>query len=186
MTPTRAAAIAAIVASVGLSALTPAIAQENREPRQHRMLEFRAAPHGRFELAQFSCAPKAADRLERRFDRLAERLKLSEQQKPLYEAFMTSALVAQTELSDKCAAMRPTRAAGEGANKGADKGKGQRPDLLQRMEMQLKFDEARLVAVNAAFPDFKAFYASLSDEQKRQLLPAGRATPQPHPARPRP
>lgn len=168
MTPTRVAAIAAIVASVGLSALTPAMAQDTQTVRQahpHRMLDFRAGAAGRFEFAQFSCAPKAADRMERRFDRLADRLKLSTEQKQLYDAFMTSALTAQTELSDKCDALRPRQTAGARA---------ERPNLLDRMEMQLKFDEARLAAVNTAFPDFKAFYASLSDEQQRQLFPRGR------------
>jgi hypothetical protein len=150
------------------------MAQDAREVRPHRMLEFRAGPAGRFEFAQFSCTPKAADRMERRFDRLAERLKLSDEQRKLYDAFMTSALTAQTELSDKCADLRPNRTAGQ-----------QRPNLLERMEMRLKLDEARLAAVNAAFPDFKAFYASLSDEQKRELFPAGRARHH-HPMRQRP
>src|SRR5690606_20167853 len=113
MTPTRAAAIAAIVASVGLAAFTPAMAEsrgDTREVRQHRMLDFRAGADGRFQFAQFSCAPRAADRMERRFDRLADRLKLSDEQQKLYDAFMTSALTAQTGLADKCADLRPTAA----------------------------------------------------------------------------
>jgi hypothetical protein len=180
MTPSRAAAIAAIIASVGLSAFTPAMAQgitEARDMRPHRMLDFRAGAEGRFQFAQFSCAPRAAERMEQRFDRLAERLKLTAEQQKLYEAFMTAALTAQTDLADKCADLRPSAA--------TDGGKRQRPDLLARMEQRLKFDEARLAAMNSVFPDFKAFYASLSDDQKSELLPSGRGRHH-HPMRPRP
>jgi hypothetical protein len=180
MTPSRAAAIAAIVAFVGLAAFTPAMAQdvkEARDMRPHRMLDFRAGAEGRFQFAQFSCAPRAAERMERRFDRLAERLKLTAEQQQLYDAFMTSALTAQTDLADKCADLRPAAA--------ADGAKRQRPDLLARMESRLKFDEARLAAMNTVFPDFKAFYASLSDEQKSELFPFGRGHDH-HPMKPRP
>lgn len=172
MTPSRAAAIAAIVASVGFTAFTPAMAQEAREARDlrpHRMLEFRAGAEGRFQFTQFTCAPRAAERMERRFDRLAERLKLTTEQQALYDAFMTSALTAQTDLADKCADLRPARAArAERAER------AERPDLVERMEARLKVDEARLAAMNAVLPDFKAFYASLSDEQKADLFPSGR------------
>lgn len=182
MTPSRVAAIAAIIASVGLTAFTPAMAQdvkEARDMRPHRMLDFRAGADGRFQFAQFSCAPRAAERMERRFDRLAERLKLTDEQQQLYDTFMTSALTAQTELADKCGDLRPAAAAD------ADAGKARRPDLLQRMESRLKFDEARLAAMNAVFPDFKAFYASLSDEQQADLFPFGRGFHH-HPMKPRP
>jgi hypothetical protein len=180
MTPSRVAAIAALIASVGLSAFTPVMAQgltEARDLRPHRMLEFRAGADGRFQFAQFSCAPKAAERMERRFDRLAQRLQLTDEQRKLYDAFMTAALTAQTDLADKCADLRPAaKAAGA---------KPERPDLLARMEMRLRFEEARLAAMNAAFPDFRAFYASLSDDQKSELFPFGHGR-QHRPMQPRP
>lgn len=169
MTPSRAAAIAAIIASVGLTAFTPAMAQgitPGRDMRAHRMLEFRAGMDGRFHFAQFTCAPKAAERMERRFDRLAQRLKLTDEQQQHYDAFMTSALTAQTQFADKCDELRPAAAAGVKP--------AQRPDLLERMETRLKLDEARLTAMNAVLPDFRAFYSSLSDQQKADLFPAGR------------
>lgn len=169
MKPHSAAAIAAIVASIGLTAFSPAIAQDVKQAhdlRSHRMLEFRAGADGRFAFAQFSCAPKAAERMERRYDRLAERLKLTAEQQKLYDAFMTSALTAQTDLADKCADIRPDRATRAERSK--------RPDLLDRMEDGLRIDEARVAAMNAVFPDFKAFYSSLTDEQKEDLFPFGR------------
>ena len=161
MTPSRAAAIAAIVASVGLSAFTPAMAAGPRDNmRPQRMMDFRAGADGRVQFAQFTCAPKAADRMENRFDKLADRLKLSDEQKKLYDAFMTSALTAQTTFADKCADIAPARAT-----------RAERPDLLDRMEMRLKLDEARLTAMNAVYPDFKAFYATLSEQQQADLFP---------------
>lgn len=168
MKPQSAAAIAAIVASLGLSAVAPAMAQPGtqlRDGRPLRMLDFRSGGDGRF-LVQFSCAPRAAARMERRYDRLAERLKLSDEQEALYDAFMTSALTAQTELADKCADIRPERA--------PRAERKERPDLIERMESRIKLDEARLAAMRAVLPDFRAFYASLSDEQKASLSPFGR------------
>jgi hypothetical protein len=171
MTPSRAAAIAAIVASVGLSAFTPAMAAGPRDTmRPHRMLDFRAGNDGRFQFAQFTCAPKAADRMEHRFDKLADRLKLSDEQKKLYDAFMTSALTAQTDFADKCADLRPER-----ATRADRKQREERPDLLDRMETRLKLDEARLAAMNTVYPDFKAFYSSLSEQQQADLFPFGKA-----------
>lgn len=136
-----------------------------RDGRPLRMLDFRLGGDGRF-LVQFSCAPRAAARMERRYDRLAERLKLSDEQEALYDAFMTSALTAQTELADKCADIRPDRA--------TRAERKERPDLIERMESRMKLDEARLAAMRAVLPDFKAFYESLSNEQKMDLSPMGR------------
>lgn len=167
MTPSRAAAIAAIVASVGLTAFTPVMAAGPRDTmRPHRMLDFRAGADGRFQFVQFTCSPKAADRMEHRFDKLADRLKLTDEQKKLYDAFMTSALTAQTDFADKCADIAPAR-----AERQDRQDRNARPDLLDRMEMRLKLDEARLAAMNAVYPDFKAFYASLSEQQQADLFP---------------
>jgi len=165
MTPSRAAAIAAIVASVGLAAFTPVMAAGPRDTtRPHRMMDFRADGEGRFQFAQFTCAPKAAARMEHRFDKLADRLKLTAEQKTLYDTFMASALTAQTDFADTCAELRPERAT-----------RAERPDLLERMETRLKLDEARLAAMNSVYPDFKAFYASLSAQQQADLFPFGKA-----------
>jgi hypothetical protein len=179
-----AAAIAAIVASIGLTALSPAMAhdaKESRDMRSTRMLEFRAGTDGRFQYVNFTCAPRAADRMERRYDRLAERLKLTPEQQALYDTFMASALTAQTELADTCATLRPER-----AERPTRAERAQRPDLLDRMEARLKVDEARLAAMNAVFPDFRAFYGSLTDEQKADLFPAGRGNPHDRPRAGRP
>ena len=170
MTPTRAAAIAALIASVSLTAMTPAFADNMRggdrnDMRQHRMLDMReAGPGGRAMLVDFRCGPNAADRLDNRFDHMAQRLDLTADQQKLYDAFVASALTAQTGFADTCCTLAPAKDAS------ADK-----PDLVERMETRLKIDEARLAALNTVLPDFKAFYASLTDAQKQDLGPgAGR------------
>ncbi|WP_423067262.1 Spy/CpxP family protein refolding chaperone [Devosia sp. CN2-171] len=167
MTSTRAMVLAALVAALGLTAMSPAFAAgapQHQRPGtgDNRSLEFRRdGASGVFQFASFSCAPRAADRLDHRLDRLAKRLELSANQEKLFEDFRTSALTAQTDFADTCDTIRPDRSAG----------KAERPDLVQRLEQRLKFDEARLAAMTELLPQFKAFYASLSDEQKADLMP---------------
>jgi hypothetical protein len=171
MTPTRAAAIAALIASVSLTAMTPAFAEDNMQGgrkgdmRQHRMLDMRAeaGPRGGMMPVDFRCGPNAADKLDNRFDRLAGNLELTADQQKLYDAFAASALTAQTGFADTCATLKPATATA------TDK-----PDPVERMETRLKIDEARLAALTTVLPDFKAFYASLTDEQKQNIGPGGR------------
>jgi hypothetical protein len=165
MTPTRARILAALVAALGLTAMSPAFAaganQQARpgfDQRDGRTLEFRRnAPGGIFQLASVSCAPQAAERMETRLGRVSERLDLTADQLPLFDAFRTSALTAQTSFADACA----TLPAGPEAS----------TDLIQRLEQRLEVDGARLTAMTELLPQFKAFYESLTDAQKAELMP---------------
>jgi hypothetical protein len=165
MNPTRATILAALVAALGLTAMSPTFAAGPDRPRNdNRALEFRRdAAGGAFRFAEFSCNDRAADRLERRLDRMADWLELSKNQEKLFEDFRTTALTAQTDFADQCNTIRP----GQTANK------NERPDLIQRLEQRLKFDEARLAAMSELLPQFKSFYESLTDQQKRELAPRG-------------
>lgn len=172
MTPTRATILAALVAALGLTSMSPTFAagpqhrQGGDNRGDSRTMEFRRdGGGGAFRFAEFSCNDNAADRLERRLDRMVGKLKLTADQEKLFEDFRTSALTAQTSFSDQCDTIRPDRAAGA---------KAERPDLIQRLEQRLKFDEARLTAMTELLPQFKTFYASLTAEQQRQLAPRGR------------
>lgn len=163
MISTRASILAALVAALGLTAMSPAFAA-GPDRSHNRTLEFRRdAAGGAFRFAEFSCSDRAADRLERRLDRMAGKLELTKDQEKLFEDFRTSALTAQTDFADQCDTIRP----GATASK-------QRPDLIQRLEQRLKFDEARLAAMSELLPQFKSFYGSLTDAQKRELAPRGR------------
>jgi hypothetical protein len=166
MTPTRAAVLAALVAALGLTAMSPAFAAGPDRPRDDsRTLEFRRdGAGGAFRFAEFSCNDRAADRLERGLDRMAGKLALTSDQEKLFEDFRTSALTAQTAFADQCDTIRPDVAAS----------KTERPDLIQRLEQRLKVDEARLAAMSELLPQFKSFYASLTDAQKSELAPRAR------------
>ena len=166
MTSTRATVLAALVAALGLTAMSPAFAAgPDRHRDEGRTLEFRRdAVRNAFRFAEFSCNDRAADRLEHRLDRMAGKLELSKDQEKLFEDFRTTALTAQTDFADKCDTIRPAATAS----------KNERPDLIQRLEQRLKFDEARLAAMSELLPQFKSFYASLTDQQKREFAPRGR------------
>lgn len=178
MTSTRARLLAALVAALGLTAMSPAFAAGPTHParpgfdhRDGRMLEFRRmGAGGIFRLAEVSCAPRAADRLETRLDRISALLDLSAKQRGLFEDFRTSALTAQTDFADDCATLRPER--------------GASADLIRRLEQRLKFDEARLAAMSELLPQFKAFYESLTDAQKAELMPMRPRLGQHHPDKP--
>ena len=171
MTSTRATVLAALVAALGLTAMSPAFAAGPDRPRDDsRTLEFRRdAAGGAFRFAEFSCGDRAADRLERRLDRMAGKLELTKDQEKLFEDFRTSALTAQTDFADQCDTIRPDHVASADGAKTS-----QRPDLIQQLEQRLKFDEARLAAMSELLPHFKIFYASLTDQQKREFAPRGR------------
>ncbi len=164
MTSTRAKLLAALVAALGLTAMSPSFAagaQQHRpgvDQRDGRMLEFRRnGVGGAFQLAEVSCAPHAADRLETRLDRVSARLDLAGEQLQLFDDFRTAALTAQTGYADECATLRPAG--------------GKTADLVDRLEQRLKLDEARLAAMTELLPQFRSFYDSLSAEQKQSLMP---------------
>lgn len=164
MTRTRATILAALVAALGLTAMSPAFAAGPDRPRHdHRTLEFSRGAGGGFRFVEFSCDHRAADRMERRLDRLSGNLKLTDEQLKLFEDFRTTALTAQTDFADQCDTIRPAATAS----------KNQRPDLIQRLEQRLKLDEARLAAMTELLPQFKAFYESLTPEQQAAFAPRG-------------
>ena len=170
MPPTRASAIAALVTAISLISFAPAAFAEgpNRPGadgmRNHRMLDFQAkrGGPGNFELVALTCNSRAADRIDTRFDKLAERLTLTADQHKLFDTFRAAALTAQTTFADSCGDLRPTK-----ADRAA---RTERPDMIDRMELRLKIDAARLAAMNSVFPDLKAFYSSLTDAQKQLLM----------------
>jgi hypothetical protein len=213
MASTRSRATVALVATLGVIAFSPASFAQDKVAdnagrggmHQHRMMDLRMnrAEDGVYRLAGIACRPGAADRLQNRFDRIAKRLELTDTQKPLFDAFMTTALAAQTEFADACAAVMPGQRAelGGGApgaspktldpnqmKQGTDQRaeraerpgradratRAERPDLIQGIEMRLAVDKARIDAMEKILPDLKALLASLTDAQKAKLFPFAR------------
>jgi hypothetical protein len=160
---------ALVVTSIGLSAL-PVAAQDQTTPvaqksdrEIHRTLRGagpgRGGPMGGAGLLGLVCAPQGAEALEISFVRLANRLDLTDEQKPLFDAYKTSALTAQTSFADECATAVPdATAAGD-------------TDLIDRLKSRLTLEQTRLTAMNGLLPDFEAFYGSLTDAQKADLMP---------------
>ena len=119
----------------------------------------RGMRNGPFPMLALACSDKGPAALDKMFDRTDKRLDLSTDQQKLFEAFKAKALTAETDFSDACQASRPDRSAEK------------RPDLLERLKSGLAVDQARLTAMNSALPEFEAFYNSLTDTQKADLLP---------------
>jgi hypothetical protein len=157
---------ALVVAAVSLSSL-PVAAQDltpaaNRGDREiHRMHDGSGPGMGRGAggILGLVCSERGAEALEIAFVRMDHRLELTDTQQPLFDTLKSKALTTQTSFADDCAAARPERTADE------------RPDLLEGFKARLKIEEARVAALTAVLPDFEAFYASLTDQQKADLMP---------------
>ena len=159
---------ALVVAAVSLSSL-PVAAQDitpaaNRGDREiHRAIMHDGGgpgmDRGAGGILGLVCSERGAEALEIAFVRMAHRLELTDTQQPLFDALKSKALTTQTSFADDCAAAHPDRTA------------DQRPDLLEGFKARLKVEEARVAALTAVLPDFEAFYASLTDQQKADLMP---------------
>jgi hypothetical protein len=156
---------ALVIAAVSLASL-PVVAQEttptaNRGDREvHRtFIREDGGARGGAGILALVCSPRGAEALEVAFVRLSHRLDLTDTQQPLFDALKSKALTTQTGFADDCTAALPDRTAAE------------KPDMLERFKAGLAIEEARLAALTAVLPDFEAFYASLTDEQKTSLQP---------------
>ncbi|MGV3651383.1 MAG: Spy/CpxP family protein refolding chaperone [Devosia sp.] len=116
-------------------------------------------------LVSFSCAPRAAERLEVGLVRLSHRLDLTDTQQPLFDAFRTSALTAQTGLADSCETLRPDPAAQTAAPAA---------DPVQSVRDRLSVESARIAAIESVLPDYEALVNSLTPEQSALLGPRQR------------
>jgi hypothetical protein len=160
---------ALVVTSIGLLAV-PSYAQDSGAPAAqpvsrevHRTIirDGDGPGRGAGGILGLVCSPNGAEALEVAMVRLTHRLELTAEQQPLFDAFKTKALTTQTSFADECAAALPDRSADT------------RPDLLDGLKARLAVEEARLTAMNAILPDFEAFYGSLTDRQKDDLMPRG-------------
>ena len=167
-------AIAALVAATMTVSAVPSFAQDaganppppaapaathDQGPGKGMGPNGRGMRNGPFPMLALACSDKGPAALDKMFDRTDQRLNLSTDQQKLFEAFKAKALTAETTFADACQAARPDRSAEK------------RPDLLERMKAGLAIDQARLTAMNSALPEFEAFYNSLTDQQKADLLP---------------
>mgnify|MGYP000949472502 CR=1 FL=1 len=177
-TSTTARAVIAIVATtMSLAAFTPAAnaAGPDRGDRDGRKFQThrQAGPMGdRGQFLALGCGPDAAQRIEIGLVRLGYRVDATDEQKTLLDTLKTSTLAAQADLAAVCADVMPAPAAASTETPAAAApAAAERPDLLTRLQSGLRIQEARLAAMTAVLPQFEAFYASLTDEQKAALEP---------------
>lgn len=116
-------------------------------------------------LVSLSCGPDAAERLETRYDRLAERLELTDAQTTLFNALKTEALTAQTSFADTCPTPPAPAAEADAATPPTP------PNPVDRLEQQLEMDGHRISALTGLLPELKAFYESLDADQLAKLRP---------------
>jgi hypothetical protein len=165
-----AALAALVVTSLSLVALptfaqdttttTPAVQKADRQI--HRMVYRDAGPGPRAGgILGLVCSDHGAEALEIAFVHWSHALELTAEQQPLFDALKTNALTTQTSFADQCQAAMPDRTADA------------KPDLLEVLKARLAIEEAKLTAMNDLLPDFEAFYASLTDAQKADLMPRG-------------
>ena len=113
---------------------------------------------GRGGIAGLICSADGATQLEGTLTDLGTTLKLTATQQPLFDAYKTAALTAQTSFADACP--QPQAMATQ-----------QAPDALTMLEHRVVRQTAELDALNAVLPSFEALYTSLDDTQKAALMP---------------
>ena len=115
---------------------------------------------GRAGLLDFACSPRAAEALEIAFVHIDYAVKPTAEQAPLFDALKTTALADQKKVADTCQT--------------ALNGNAGTATMLDRLQTRLTLDNARVAALTDVLPKFKAFYDSLTDQQKTQLEPQQR------------
>ncbi len=148
----------AIVSAISFTAFTSGAAAHgprNQGPSNAQMANSNLATN-------FVCSERGSTRIERGLDRISQRLDISEEQTPAFDAFKSAALSAQSDFLQQCNDFKLAR-----DEAGSD------TDLIDRMNNRQTLLGARLEAVSSIMPELEAFFDDLSDEQKRQLKPRG-------------
>ncbi|SMQ70387.1 LTXXQ motif family protein [Devosia lucknowensis] len=176
------AIVALMTASIGLGAVAPVLAQDNLAPPA---AEQPAAPDNTMPApgadrnlrngpgprhggmggpAGLFDVDRGAEAIEVAIVRLSHAIDLSDDQTTLFDTLKTDALAAAAEFETATKGLRPTPPAeGEAAVA---------PDISERFNNRIALDKARLAAHEAVQPAFTAFFDSLTDEQKAELMPA--------------
>ncbi|WP_375451524.1 Spy/CpxP family protein refolding chaperone [uncultured Devosia sp.] len=176
------AIIAVMTATIGFSAVAPVMAQQADQPSFGQFHQQRGDgpnvhqqrgngpdrhagnPGGRRGagmLGQILDFGRGGENLEIALVRLSHRIDLTDEQKTLLETLKTDALAAQASFAGVVDATRPA----------APSQTAQRPDMVEQLDQRIALENAHVDALTAVQPAFEAFFASLSDEQKAQLMP---------------
>ena len=178
MTSTSIRTLMAVVATaIGLSAVAPAMAQpapqvpdaattqEDGGPGNQAFRPQGGGPrqHGGGAGGFFDFS-RGGEGIEIALVRLSHRLDLTTEQQALFDTLKTSALTAAEDFATATEGLRPTPPA-----------EGERPvmpDVAQRLDTRIAVEKAHVAALEAVQPSVAAFFGSLTDEQKAELMPA--------------
>lgn len=185
------AIVAVLTATLGLGAVAPAMAQSMSPPMaqpmgqpgmQHQMpnnmqkhMQQRGdGPHRQFNhdgarrpggagmLGGLLNFGRSSEQLEIALVRLSHRIDLTAEQKILLDTFKTAALAAQADFAKVIEANRPAATATATAEK---------PGIVARLGQRIALEKAHVDALTAVRPSFEAFFTSLTDAQKADLMP---------------
>lgn len=161
------AIIAMMTATLGLTAIAPAMAQTAAPaPQTETSQAFRPGHNGPQRGAGFGGflnVERGAEAIEVAIVRITHRLDLTAEQQSLLDTLKTDALAAAETFATATEGLRPSAPA-EGQ-------RPERPDFAQALDTRIALDGARLAALEAIQPAATAFFDSLTDEQKAQLTP---------------
>ena len=168
------AIVALMTTAIGLGAIAPSTAQETTAPATTQAQAadsasgaergFRNGPGMRHGggMGLFNIE-RGAEAIEIAIVRLSHAIEMTDEQTVLLEALETDALAAAAAFEAATNGLRPTPPAeGESA---------ERPDISERFDNRIALESARLDALEAVQPAFTAFFDSLTDEQKADLVP---------------
>ena len=187
-TITTTAMLALMTAAIGLSAAAPSFAQDAPPPAVQG--ELQKGPHGgkdgpgmrgphdgngpgmhgqRGDNGHGMGGPRGMldfsnpDSVEIGLVLLSQRIDPTAEQQPLFDTFKADAMAAATKFQAALEAARPAApVAGE---------QRVRPDFAEMLDKRIAVTTAELDALKAVQPSAKAFFDSLTDEQKAALAP---------------
>ena len=161
------ALLAVLATAIGLSAIAPAMAQpaptapeQAAAPQEQAFRPGGEGPrHG--GPAGFLNFGGGAEAIDVALVRLGYRLDLTAEQQTLLDALKTSALAAAADFETAVEGLKPTTQPAE----------GEVPDFAERFQQRIEVQTAQLAAMQAVQPDLTAFFDSLTDAQKADLMP---------------
>ncbi|UJW86800.1 Spy/CpxP family protein refolding chaperone [Devosia sp. SL43] len=171
-TITKTAIVALMTAAVGFTAIAPTFAQDaTPAPTQEQafrqggpgshLRQDRNGP-GRGGFLEFFGPGTSTEAIEIALVRLSHAIELTTEQQALFDTLKIDALAAAETFSTAVEGLRPTPVEGQTA---------ERPEFSEMFENRIALETAHLAALEAVQPSLTAFFDSLTDEQKAELLP---------------